>query len=78
MRTTHLSYRQQARVPSRTHSRLRVSRLTTMVAMFLVAVAMPVHVGSTGVQRAHAATCTVSCNVDDSGNWSTPANCAPL
>jgi len=56
MRTTHLSYRKQARVPSRSLSRLRVSRLTAMIAMFLVTVAMLVQAGSTGVQRADAAT----------------------
>ena len=78
MRTTHLSYRQQARGPSRSHSRLRVSRVTAMIAMFLVAVAMLVQAGSTGVQRAAAAdTCTVSWNVDVSGNWSNPANWSP-
>ena len=46
MRTTHLLYRMQARVPSRSHSRLRVQRLTAMIAMFLVAVAMLVQAGS--------------------------------
>jgi CSLREA domain-containing protein len=46
-----------------------------MIATFLVAVAMLVQAESTGAQRADAAdTCTVSWNVDVSGNWSTPAN----
>jgi hypothetical protein len=53
MRATHSSHRQQARVLSRTHSRLRVSRLTAMIALFLVAVALPVQAGSTaGAQDA--------------------------
>ena len=46
MRTTHLSYRQKARVPSRSDSRLRVPRLTAVIAMFLAAVAMLVQAGS--------------------------------
>ena len=54
MRITHLLYRQQARVPSRSPARLRVSPLTVMIAWFLVAVAMLVQAGPAGVQRADA------------------------
>jgi hypothetical protein len=56
MRSKHLSYRQQARVPSRSPGRQRVSRLTVLSALFLVAMVMLVPAGSTGVQRADAAT----------------------
>ncbi|MCJ7738099.1 MAG: CSLREA domain-containing protein, partial [Anaerolineae bacterium] len=57
-----------------------MSRLTAMIAMFLIAVAMLVQAGSPGVQRAAAAAvvCTGLCDVDDSGNWSTPADWSPL
>ena len=79
MRTTHVSYQQQASVPSKSHRGLRVSRLAARIAMFLVAVVVPVQAGSTGVRCAAAAdTCTLSWNVDVSGNRSTPANWSPL
>ena len=53
MKTIRLSYRQQARVQLRSHSRLRVSRMMAMIAMFLVAVPMLVQAGSTaGAQDA--------------------------
>ena len=54
MRITHLLYRPQARVRSRSHSRRWVSPLTARIAWFLVAVAMLVQAGSMGVQRADA------------------------
>ena len=53
MRTTHL-YRRQARVLSRSQSRVRVSPLTAMIALFLVAAAMLVQAGPAGMQRADA------------------------
>lgn len=77
MRTTHVSFRQQAHFPSRTIGRLHVPRLAVMIALFLAAVAMLAQAGSTGVQRANSATCTVPCNVDNSGDWRTRANWAP-
>jgi len=47
MRTSHLLYRLHVRVLSRTHGRLRVSHLTAMIALLLVAGSLPVQAGST-------------------------------